>query len=259
MLTSVLRVVAGFALVAGCLASASASTSLIYSGRTILDPVTNLEWQRFDSIEEGALQNFRIASARQVSELFLRYAPHENGGALPGFEPTYGGVYQYTTREDGSMFSVSIASTYYGDIYVPPTLMALGGSFSFGDGMIVPATTVLLVKVDSPSGHVDVLLRNAFTYDQYGSVWAKEEGYIAPDLSATEQFPWWPENQFWEWYCPEWGCNWDGLNPYFTETGGFRSTGFLMVSGVPEPSTYLLMLAGLIVVSSFAHRTLPKR
>jgi hypothetical protein len=248
MFTSVMRIVAGSVLVAGCLASGSAAASLIYSGRTIFDPLTEFDWQLFDSVEKGALQGYRVASDSQLSELFLHYAPHDNGGELPGYEkPEYGGV-ELTTREDGRMFNVRWRASSYGNYSHPPSLLALGASFGFGDGYMVPNTKVLLAKVDSSDGYLDVLLRSSNSADQYGSVEGREEGYIAPELSVIQGDHWWEE-----FYCQIWDCSWDGLNPYLTETGDFRSSGFIMVS-VPEPSTYLLMLPGLLVISSLGNR-----
>jgi hypothetical protein len=118
--------------------------------------------------------------------------------------------------------------------------------------MFAPDTDALLTLVSDDTGYVPVLLRSAYSADQYGSMWGKEEGVIGVDASYFQS------SDFFDVYCrySALGCSWGLGSPYVADDGGLITHGFLMVSSVPEPNKAALFLFGsaLLVASGSMRR-----
>lgn len=228
-------------IVQAALGAGMAQASLQYERGQVVDPASGLVWERFDTIDDGLAQGYVAATDDQLAALFVHYVAPDETVPISGYEPTYGRV-SFTLDAQGRSFDVSWGASYYGDVVEPPSLLTLGASFSFGDGLVIPITSVLVTQVISNGAFIPVRLKSTRSMNQYGSGWGSEIGALDFDPYTV------PLDSGYALECEVWGCPL-GDNPYLTEAGEPRLSGFLMVTAVPEPPAQFMLTLGCVVLA----------
>lgn len=232
----------------------SAAHARVYSDNgLIIDDVSGLTFDYFETIEEGQAAAFSLATDQQLSALFSAYIAIEDGGPLPDYRPTYGRI-SGTIEADGSEYSFVWGSTGFPGGGTPDSLLNMGWNIGYGDGLIIPVTNALLTHVKSSSSDelVTVLLQRSEHNSQDGSIGGSEFGTLSPTPGNYG-----PD---WEFYCGIWPCPWEGLNPYVHETdGSLAAKGYIMVQNIPEPSQALLFAAGIATITLRFRRRVLRR